>query len=106
MAPVFSVCYDVRPMKREKQLTKRERKALKPGAPAKAHTHEQKHIHCVSCGMHIDPERFDAPETATYVRCQHGSQWASCTACVPRAKELLAEHDRTGKPVQAAGAWH
>lgn len=92
-------------MKREKQLTKRERKALKPGRAAPAGGQAQ-HIHCVACGMHLDPERFEAPATATYVRCQHGSQWASCAACVPRSKELLAEHDRTGQPVKSAGAWH
>ena len=94
-------------MKREKQLTKREKKALKPGRPqpAAAGGHDH-HIHCVACGLHLDPSQFDAPATATYVRCQHGSQWAACAGCVPRAKELLAEHDRTGRPVQAAGAWH
>lgn len=105
MAPWAFVCYAPEVMKREKQLTKRERKALKPGRPKPAGQNEQ-HIHCVACGVHLHVEQFDAPATATYVRCKHGSQWAACMACVPRAQAMLDEHDRTGQPVQAAGAWH
>lgn len=92
-------------MKRPKQLTKRERKALSPARPRPA-AQQAQHIHCVACGIHLHVEQFDPPATATYVRCKHGSTWPSCTGCAPRAKELLAEHDRTGRPVQAAGAWH
>jgi len=92
-------------MKREKQLTKRERKALNPSTKAKPAAQEQ-HIHCVACGVHLNVEQFDEPTTATYVRCKHGSTWPACVTCVPRAKVLLDEHDRTGKPVQAMGAWH
>lgn len=106
MAAGGGVCYSPKAMKREKQLTKRERKALNP-ARAKAPAQGQaQHIHCVSCGVHLNVEQFDDPATATYVRCKHGSTWPSCVACAPRSRELLAEHDRTGKPVQAAGAWH
>lgn len=91
-------------MKREKTLTKRERKAQNPNRPQPQA--QAQHIHCVACGTHLDPAQFDAPATATYVRCKHGSTWAACSDCVPRAKALLDEHDRTGQPVQAAGAWH
>ena len=104
MAAPGRVCYFARDMKREKQLTKRERKALSP-ARAKP-TAQAQHIHCVACGVHLHAEQFDAPATATYVRCKHGSTWPSCTGCVPQSKQLLDEHDRTGQPVQAAGAWH
>ncbi len=104
MAARRFVCYSPEDMKREKQLTKRERKAMKPGRPAPAA--QEQHIHCVACGAHLDVAQFDPPASAQYVRCKHGSQWASCTACVPRSKALLDEHDRTGQPVQSAGAWH
>jgi hypothetical protein len=92
-------------VKREKKLTKRERKALKGPRPQAAHDHE--HIHCVACGRHLDPQEFEpAVNTATILRCRHGSQFPSCTACVPRSQELLDTHDRTGQPVQQAAAWH
>ena len=105
MAPRSLVCYAGICMKREKQLTKRERKALKPARP-QATGHQEQHIHCVACGVHLHAEQFDSPATATYVRCKHGSTWAACVDCVPRAQAMLDEHDRTGQPVQAAGAWH
>ena len=90
-------------MKKEKRLSKREKKAqsgvVKPAAP--------KHIHCVACGRHLDAAEMSAkPPTATLVRCQHGTQFASCADCVVLTRRLLAEHDRTGQPVQSAGAWH
>ena len=89
-------------MKRAKRLTKKERKA-RDGKAAPGN----QHIHCVSCGRHIDPNEFTAsPATAQIVRCQHGSQFPSCTDCVTASQALLDEHDRTGKPVQAASAWH
>ncbi len=92
-------------MKREKKLTKRERKALKGPRP-QAHESTQ-HIHCVACGRHLDPHEFEpAAGTATVLRCRHGSQFASCTECVARSQELLDTHDRTGQPVQQAAAWH
>jgi hypothetical protein len=98
------------PMKREKRLTKRERKELAPPRPATAAApranNQEQHIHCVACGRHLDPVHFEPPATATVVRCQHGSSFAACSACVPRATEMLAEHDRTGKPVAAAAPWH
>ncbi|WP_437277258.1 hypothetical protein WMF27_37705 [Sorangium sp. So ce281] len=91
-------------MKREKRLTKRERKALAPARPAQPHEH--KHIHCVACGKHLDAEEFLAQGTATWIQCLHKSRFATCVECVEISKRLLAEHDRTGQPVQSAQAWH
>ncbi|WP_437795602.1 hypothetical protein [Sorangium sp. So ce693] len=91
-------------MKREKRLTKRERKALAPARPAQPHEH--KHIHCVACGKHLDPEEFLAQGSATWIQCLHKSRFATCVECVEISKRLLAEHDRTGQPVQSAQAWH
>lgn len=91
-------------MKRAKRLTKKQRKALNGGGPA---DHDHGHIHCTACGRHLDPGDFSAsPATANWVACAHGSTFASCTACVPDTKALLDEHDRTGQPVEVAGAWH
>jgi hypothetical protein len=92
-------------MKREKQLTKRERKAAKGIGPS-GQPKEAAHIHCVACGRHIDPSEFNAPTTAARVACQHRSQFPSCVACLERTRTLLAEHDRTGQPVKTAAAWH
>lgn len=98
-------------MKREKKLTKREKKALSPRpivpqAAPQQHGHHH-HIHCTACGKHLDEHMFegDAPE-AVWLRCDHLSEFASCAACSAKTKELLAEHDRTGKPVKQASAWH
>jgi hypothetical protein len=89
-------------MKREKRLTKRERKAL----DADDH-HDHQHIHCIACGRHIDSHEFSAsPPTAQILACEHGSKFPTCSACVPASKKLLQEHDRTGQPVKTAGAWH
>jgi hypothetical protein len=95
-------------MKREKKLTKKERQALKGKGPAGAQAGggDHQHIHCVSCGRHINAEEFDPPATAKIITCQHGSNFASCTGCVDKSQALLDEHDRTGQPVKAAGAWH
>ena len=90
-------------MKREKRLTKRERKAKDPRRPA---SKEPQHIHCVACGRHIDVEEFSPPIAAKMLRCQHGSTFAACVECEDKAVALLAAHDRTGQPVQAASAWH
>lgn len=93
-------------MKREKQLTKRERKALKEPRPGAAQ-HQHQHIHCVACGRHLDAHEFSgASPTALWLRCQHGSQFASCTECRRQSQELLDTHDRTGQAVQSAAAWH
>ena len=90
-------------MKRQKRLTRRERKAVAGNATAQPHAH----IHCVACGRHIDPAEFTrSPTSARYLRCQHGSRYASCTPCVAQAMQLLREHDRTGDPVRMAQAWH
>lgn len=99
-------------MKREKRLTKREKKAQNPNpqpqqaAGGGGHGHHQ-HIHCTACGTHLDEEQFDAdPPSALWLRCEHHSEFPSCTGCADKTRELLAEHDRTGKPVQQASAWH
>ncbi len=92
-------------MKREKRLTKRERKAAAGGEQPHEHDHAP-HIHCVACGRHLDPGEFEEPVTAKIVSCDHGSQFASCVGCETRTRALLAEHDRTGKPVKTTAAWH
>lgn len=89
-------------MKRQKRLTKRERKAS--GAE---HTHDHQHIHCIVCGRHIEPSEFSSsPSTAKIIACQHGSKFPTCAACVEPGQRLLDEHDRTGQPVKTASAWH
>jgi hypothetical protein len=91
-------------MRREKRQTKREKKAQNPGG---GHAHDAQHIHCVACGRHIEPDEFGAsPPIAMFVTCDHGSRFAACTSCEVRAKQLLADHDRSGRPVAAAAAWH
>lgn len=92
-------------MKRAKQLTKRERKALAGPRPA-APPADTKHIHCIACGKYLDASQFEAPATATMLTCQHGSRFPSCVECADFSRRLLAEHDRTGRPVQTAAAWH
>jgi hypothetical protein len=92
-------------MKREKRLTKRERKAADGGGGE--HTHDHQHIHCIACGRHLDQEEFSAsPPTAKIIACQHTSKFPVCTTCVAQGQKLLDEHDRTGQPVKTAGAWH
>ncbi|HEY3496462.1 MAG TPA: hypothetical protein VGK73_17305 [Polyangiaceae bacterium] len=90
-------------VQRQKRLTKREKKAAAPGD----HHHDERHIHCISCGKHLDPEEFERePPTAVLIACQHGSRFPSCKACEVETKARLAEHDRTGQPPRMAGAWH
>jgi hypothetical protein len=92
-------------MKREKRLTKREKKAQNP-RPARPSDNDV-HIHCVACGRHIDPTEFDGQNPAAlWLKCQHKSTFPSCAECAELARERLAEHDRTGQPVRQAGAWH
>lgn len=98
-------------MKREKKLTKKERQAVTGKGPAGSKAAGgggggDQHIHCVSCGRHLDPQEFDDPATATMVKCAHGSTFASCVGCTTASQKLLDEHDKTGQPVKAAGAWH
>ena len=91
-------------MKKAKRLTKRERKALAPKAAPSANA---PHIHCVACGRHIDPEEFTkTPIRANWLRCAHGTKYASCSGCVSQSMQRLSDHDRTGKAVQIATAWH
>ena len=92
-------------MKREKKLTKRERKALQPARPAAAAT-DDSHIHCIACGRHIDPAEFDTPATAVILTCQHKSSFPACKGCTTQGTLLLEAHDRSGQPVKTASAWH
>jgi hypothetical protein len=90
--------------KREKRLTKRERQARDGKGPS---GHEGAHIHCVGCGRHLDAAEFTAnPSTARWLVCQHQSKFASCTGCVEESQRRLDEHDRLGRPVQMAPAFH
>lgn len=93
-------------MKREKRLTKKERKAIDRAnaPPGVSHDHPQ-HIHCTACGRHLDPEEFDAG-SAIVVTCAHKSVFPSCADCRARTQALLDEHDRTGQSVAQAAAWH
>jgi len=91
-------------MQRKKRLTKRERKDLTPGASAQQHA---QHIHCIACGRHLDPAEFTAtPPSAKFLICDHQSRFPACTDCDVIARSLIAEHDRTGKPIAQAQAWH
>lgn len=91
-------------MQRKPRLTKKERKALAGPKPAST---QGRHIHCVGCGVHLDPAEFDrAVPTATWLTCKHGSTFASCVGCTGVSQGLLDEHDRLGQPVRAASAWH
>lgn len=96
-------------MKRAPRPTRKERRAQRGPAPAprSAGQGDHGHIHCVACGRHIAPEELGgSPPTATWLSCDHGSQFASCTSCMVQAQMLLAAHDRTGQPVRAAPARH
>jgi len=94
--------------KKAKRMTKRERKAKdRASAPSQSHSHHHHHIHCIVCGRHMNPEEFEGfLPTGRIITCDHGSQFAACAACELRGRELVAEHDRTGEPVQSAAAWH
>ncbi|MFO0550644.1 MAG: hypothetical protein U0271_19780 [Polyangiaceae bacterium] len=97
-------------MKREKRLTKREKKAVQgpgPAAQTHDHDHDHHHIHCTACGKHLDEDMFGSePPAALWLTCEHRSTFASCASCADRTREILAEHDRTGQPVRHASAWH
>ena len=91
--------------RREKRLTKRERKEQNPRPHT--HAHGEQHIHCIACGRHLDPEGFDKdPPTALFLRCEHGSEFPCCVGCEVEAKFRLSEHDKSGQPVKVAQAWH
>lgn len=120
-------------MKRSPRLTKKERKAIHGpvrnlGAERAANLRSLQslpggagprgnagdHLHCVACGKHLDTlgeararaASGDVSKLWASLQCEHGSTFYACLACVPRAKQLLAEHDREGKAVDAAPAWH
>lgn len=93
-------------MKREKRLTKREKKANDPTHRPGPHAHNQ-HIHCIACGRHLDPSEFESsPPSATTIVCEHGSQFPSCVGCMRDAQALVDAHDKSGQPVKVASAWH
>lgn len=90
-------------MKREKRLSKREKKEQN----ASGRSHEHGHIHCIACGRHIDPQEFALlPPSAVVITCEHKSQFPSCATCEVTSRYLVQEHDRTGKPVNTAAAVH
>ncbi len=116
-------------MKRAPRLTKRERKALAPPRPAAPvdlsdpaaaeipaapQVPDGAHLHCVACGRHLDTAGEARARAAKglgsnvwmSIRCAHGSEWYACMGCLGEAQRLLDEHDRTGRPVRAASAWH
>jgi hypothetical protein len=93
-------------MKRQKRITKRERKGQDPTFRPGPHATNQ-HIHCVACGRHIEAaELSGSPPTATYITCDHGSRFAACIGCTSDAQQRIDEHDRSGQPVRFAEAWH
>jgi hypothetical protein len=93
--------------KREKRLTKRERQEKFGKGPSGQKQQQQQHIHCISCGRHIDPKEFDSkPAAATWLACAHGSRFPSCVACQADTKARLDEHDRTGQEPRITKAWH
>jgi len=93
--------------KREKRLTKRERKEKLGKGPSGTPRAQQRHIHCIACGRHLDPAELTARfPTATWLTCQHGSRFAACVGCSGDAQLLLDEHDRTGQAPRIASAWH
>jgi hypothetical protein len=121
-------------MKREPRLTKRERRDLNGGPGPSVMPNSRiasqdgdgntfspsqqldpgSHIHCVSCGKHLDTVGEARDRAAKglggnlwmNIRCAHGTEWYACMGCLGPAKQLLDEHDRTGNAVRAAGAWH
>lgn len=93
-------------MKREKRLTKREKRDLDPTRPERA-ARNHAHIHCIACGRHIEPSEFGTfPPKSVYLTCDHKHDFPACADCQVTARYLVAEHERTGNPVQAAQAWH
>lgn len=93
-------------MKREKRLTKKERKAQSPSGTKQAGGGHHGHIHCIACGKHLDPNSFGEPDGSEFIRCEHGADFPSCVACHDLSKKMIEEHDRTNKPIQKAAAWH
>jgi hypothetical protein len=81
-------------MKREKKLTKRERKAEK--GPGPSGQKETGHIHCVACGRHINPSEFNAPATAARVA-------VPVVRRMPRAHAGAARRARSHRPAREDG---
>ncbi|MCC6213558.1 MAG: hypothetical protein IT376_01725 [Polyangiaceae bacterium] len=96
-------------MKRAPRPTRKERRAQRgPAAAASATVHgDHGHIHCVACGRHISADELaSSPPTATWLTCDHGGHFASCTTCMVQSQMLIATHERTGQPVRSAPARH
>lgn len=98
-------------MKRQKHLSKKERKSATGAGPRTVAKpaqagHQHTHIHCIACGKHLDPDVFGEPDGADFIRCDHGSDFPHCVACYEKASALVKEHDRTGQPVAKAAMWH
>ena len=118
--------------KREKRLTRRERKEqFGPLGPKPPTAEDAKsfgaldlapdpslpdgtHIHCVACGKHLDTvgearARQGGAIGGTLwasLRCAHGSVFQACLGCMAKARRLLDDHDRSGRAVAMAEAWH
>lgn len=92
-------------MKRVKRPTKRERRDLDPNRPVSGQN--QKHIHCIACGRHIEESEFNTfPPQSLNLTCEHKHDFPCCSGCQVTARYLILEHERTGNPVQAARNWH
>jgi hypothetical protein len=94
-------------MKRQKRVTKRERKDQDPNFRPGPRAQNQQHIHCIACGRHVDASELSAsPPSATTIICDHGSRFVACIGCTDEAQLRIDEHDRTGQPVETTAAWH
>jgi predicted nucleic acid-binding Zn ribbon protein len=92
-------------MKRQKRLTKTEKKAV--AAIKRIASGEMPHIHCIACGRHIDPREFVGTNaTAKMLYCKHEEVFPSCIQCEVISQLLIDEHDRSGAAVKPATAWH
>ena len=40
------------------------------------------------------------------LRCAHASVFQACLGCMAKARRLLDDHDRSGRAVAMAEAWH
>lgn len=93
-------------MKREKRPTKREKKQADPTRIERL-ARSKEHIHCIACGRHLDSAEFTSfPAKSVFLQCEHKHDFPACADCQVTARYLIAEHERTGQPVQTAHAWH
>lgn len=119
--------------KREKRLTRRERKEQFGPLGPKPPTADEAasfgaldippdpslppgtHIHCVACGKHLDTVGEVRARQAggsfggnlwASLRCAHGSVFQACLGCMAKGRRLLDDHDRSGREVAMAQPWH